>query len=93
MIKPVKIGDSFSGGCVDRVINIHWGARRATQTFDCIEYECLFRLNNGSWYISEQCDGPNGGEMTTRLSAVNDNTVEAYANERKAMWQKCCGSL
>ena len=92
MINPVKVGDLYSGGCVDRVITIHWGTRRAAHTFDCIEYECLFRLNDSSWYMSEQCDGPNGGEMTTRLSAVDDRTVEAFANERKKMWQNLCGS-
>ena len=92
MIKPVRIGDSFSGGSVDRVINIHWGAHRVSHTFDCIEYECLFRLNDGSWYMSEQCDGPTGGEMTTRLSAVDNSTVEAYADERKTVWKKRGGS-
>lgn len=83
MIKPIKVGDSFSDGCVDRVINIFWGVRRALHTVDCIEYECLFRVN-GTWYLSEQCDGQNGGEMTTQLSGIDDAAAEAYAEERKA---------
>ena len=91
MIRPIKAGESMGNFCVDRVINIHWGSRSASRTFDCIEYECLFRLNDGSWYINDQCDGPNGGNMTTRLSAVDDSNVETYAKELKDKWQKTTG--
>ena len=90
MIEPVKIGDLLQGGCVDRVINIHWGSRRAMHNFDCIEYECLFRVN-GKWYTSLQCDGPNGGDSISLQSNVTDSNAEAFAEEKKTYWRKLTG--
>ena len=91
MIKPIKVGDSFQGRYVDRAILIHWGARNASRTFDCIEYECLYRAD-GQWYLSEQCDGPNGGDSSRRLPDIDDGNAEAFAEERKASWQKTLGN-
>ena len=90
MIKPIKAGESLPGGYVDRVIDIYWGSGSVSRTFNCIEYECLYRID-GQWYISEQCDGPNGGHSSQRLPDVNDSNVEAFAEEQKAKWQKFRG--
>ena len=90
MKKPIRVGDEYPSGCVDRIIQLFWGTRRASHNTSSIEYECLFRIN-GEWYDYYECDGPNGGCMTSLLSSVTDSNVEAYAEEQKAKWQKITG--
>jgi len=90
MIQPIKVGDPIQGCYVDRVIITQWGSSSVSRTFDCIEYECLYRVA-GKWYISLQCDGPNGGVTSQALSDVHDGNVEAFAEERKAKRQKTFG--
>ena len=87
MISEIHVGDRFAVGCVDRVIVIHHGARKSEYYTYSMEYECLFRIS-GKWYMYEECDGQNGGAMTTTLSSVTDSTVETLAEERKAKWRK-----
>ena len=90
MMNIIHVGDQFPGGVVERVIDIHMGGRCSEYYTYSMEYECLYRLN-GRWYMYEECDGQNGGSMTSNLSSVNDCNVEEFAEERKTIWQRRLG--
>ena len=87
MIHQIRVGDQLSYGCVDRVINIHWGTSNGPFCTTGLEYECLFRAN-GKWFKRDECDGQNGGCITAVLPSVTDDTVDAYAKECEASWKK-----
>ena len=86
MIDKVRVNDQRSGGCVDRVIEIHMGGRNSEYYTYSIDYECVYRVD-GKWFAHEECDGQNGGLMEYELPSVTDSNVEAFAEERRAKWR------